>query len=167
MANILGVSRRLGTLVKREMARQRLSSGELALRSAGQFSAGWIRQLTSGRIDRPGRDKLEVLSRILGVELADLLSLSDQLGAVADLRQSYQAARPEWAAELLTEIQAIRELVERRAPMAEGELAQQIATVVLDALARREDARPVAGARRPARSGPKPRTAAPRAAAGR
>ncbi len=83
------------------MGRQRLSSSQVAERSRGQFSAGWVRQLTSGRIDRPGRDKLTVLSEILNVELADLLSLSDQLGAVVELRQAYApATQPEWAIRL-------------------------------------------------------------------
>lgn len=79
-ANVRRVNQRLGSYVDAAIRRAKLTNGQVA-KQAG-VSESWVKQLKTGRIDRPAVDKLERIAAVLPVDLPRLLSLTDQLGAV-------------------------------------------------------------------------------------
>jgi transcriptional regulator with XRE-family HTH domain len=86
------VSERLGREVKRAMAKAGLTSPELARRAG--VGQSWIRQVRSGRIDRPAPDKLRAIALELGVDPNVFLGMTDQLGAVMATVGGHGATQP-------------------------------------------------------------------------
>lgn len=134
------------------MATRGYSSADVEAASGGGLKASWVRSVRSDHIYRPALDKLELLAQTLGTDVADYLALTDRTDVVLSLRQA--AGPPPWAEELLTEVRAMREALERQTPPAPAPVSDDFVVAVVDglrdALAQREAARPVAGSRKPA-----------------
>ncbi len=97
---------RIGTKIKRAMARGGYSASSLA-REAG-VGRSWLEQVITGRVRQPGQDKLARIAPLLGLDLAELLSLTDQLGAAIETRQRGASTdRPEWAVTLESKVDAL------------------------------------------------------------
>lgn len=79
---------RIGRTILQARRAARLSGPELA-RASG-VGESWIRQLETGRIDRPGPDKLAAIAKTLGLDVRQLLAMSDQLTV------SIEASPPPW-----------------------------------------------------------------------
>lgn len=62
-----------------------MSGPELA--RAVDVSASWIRHLETGRIQKPGVDKLQRIAAQLGMDLSPLLAMTDQLGALQVVKE--------------------------------------------------------------------------------
>lgn len=95
--NIGPVNQRLGREITRAMTKAKLTSPELAKRA--DVGDSWIRQLRSGRIERPGADKLRRVARELGLDETTVLGMTDQLGA--SMAGASTAPQPEVPAALL------------------------------------------------------------------
>lgn len=78
-ANVPEVNERLGREIDAAIRRAKLTNKKLA--DAAGVTEPWVKQLRTGRIDRPGAAKLAQIAEVLPVDLNRLLALSDQLGA--------------------------------------------------------------------------------------
>lgn len=78
-ANIGQVNAQLGREVTRAMAKARMTVP--ALVKATGLGESWVKQVKTGRIDRPDPDKLVRMAEELGADPARWLALSNQLGA--------------------------------------------------------------------------------------
>lgn len=76
------MSTQLGRDIKRARARSGLSGPELAMRTG--VTPAWIRQVETGRIQKPGIDKLRRIAEELGMDLTPMLAMTDQLGATVN-----------------------------------------------------------------------------------
>lgn len=74
---------RLAKRLQQAVARSKLNYREIA--DAAGVPYGWVRQVAAGGIGRPGAERLKRLAAVLPIEADELLALSDQLGASAEV----------------------------------------------------------------------------------
>lgn len=75
----LAMSAQLGREIKRMRTKAGMSGPVLAARAG--VSPAWIRHLETGRIQKPGVDKLRAIADELGMDVTPMLAMTDQLGA--------------------------------------------------------------------------------------
>lgn len=129
LTSALVAKTKLGEDMKRAARAAGWSQAELARQAKVPY--GWLRQVTSGRMDKPDAGRLTKVAKAVGREPQKWLALSDQLGAIslpaggtseggddlaalarsikelADAIQAERAERQEWERGLLS---ALRDL---------------------------------------------------------
>lgn len=100
-----------GKKIAAARVRAKLTGKELAERAA--VTPSWIRSVETGRTAQPAPDKLARVARELGLDLRELLALTDQLGAAAMVTTPAQpaAADPSLITALNRQSAAIEDLV--------------------------------------------------------
>lgn len=78
-ANVRRVNERLGREIVRAMTKAKMTSPELARRAG--VGESWVKQVRTGRIQKPDPERLRRIADELGLDPLQLLAMSDQLGA--------------------------------------------------------------------------------------
>lgn len=116
-----------GKKIAAARVRAKLTGKELADKAG--VTAAWVRSVETGGIARPAPDKLRRVADVVGLDIRELLALTDQLGAAAVMDATSPAHQSDVAA-------AIREQTAALTRLAEATEAQTRA--LLDALADRD-----------------------------